>query len=93
MHWAVHCFQKYLLPRNRRERRLFEEAEAWMMARDVRLVADDRPTLSFEYVCEVLSLDPEYLRDGLRRWRDQCLGPAASLGSGALGAGPIVATA
>jgi hypothetical protein len=89
---AVHCFQKYSLPRNRRERRLFEEAQEWMMCRDVP-AAEDRPTFSFEYVCEVLSLDPEYLRCGLKRWRNQQLVRATLSGSGAPEQAPMVATA
>lgn len=90
---AVHCFQKYLLARNRRERRLFEEAQDWMTRRDTGAAADDRPTFSFEYVCEVLNLDPEYLRGGLNRWRKQQLVRAALSGSGTLAGAPLLATA
>lgn len=68
---AVHCFQKYLLARDRQGQRLFREAEEWMMV-ETRPPRDE-PTLSFEYVCDMLSLDPLYLRGGLQRWRERQL--------------------
>jgi hypothetical protein len=69
---AIHCYQKHLLARNRNDRQLFEDAERWIMGWDgshVSRTTDDTPTFSFENVCEVLGLDAEYLRGGLRRWR------------------------
>jgi hypothetical protein len=68
---AVHCFQKYHLARDRSGQRLFHEAEEWIMAE--RDQPRDAPTLSFEYVCDVLGLDPLYLRGGLQRWRERQL--------------------
>lgn len=75
---AVHCFQKYIFARSRRERRLFDEAETWMMRCDVVLPEDQRPALSFEYICEALGLDPDYLRHGLKRWREHQLTGASA---------------
>ena len=72
---AVHCFQKYLLARDREGQRLFREAEAWMME-ETRPVGDE-PTLSFRYVCDMLDLDPLYLRSGLQRWRERHLAGTA----------------
>jgi hypothetical protein len=70
---AVHCYQKYVHARTRQERRLFEEAEQWLMRPDATLGEDERPLVSFGDICAVLDLDPEFLRCGLRRWREQQL--------------------
>jgi hypothetical protein len=56
---AVDCFQKNAMVGDRR----FLEAEKWIM--DTHGTA----VLSFEYVCSVLDLDPQYVRQGLQRWR------------------------
>jgi hypothetical protein len=67
---AIHCYKKYLHARDREGRRLFEDARDWFMAErnGSPVGAQDPPTLSFEYVCDVLGLDPTYLRSGLSRW-------------------------
>ena len=31
---------------------------------------------SFENLCEVLGLDPDFVRSGLARWKEQQVGPA-----------------
>ncbi len=64
---ATHCFKKYLLAADKRGRALFEEAEEWLMG------ADTGAAFSFPRVCEVLELNPEYIRAGLRRWRTEQL--------------------
>lgn len=79
---AVASFQKYQGAKSRRERRLFKEAERWIMVKDnpkARHGDDEVPTFSFDYVCEVLGIAPNHLRQGLRRWRDAQL---ASAGAG-----------
>jgi len=70
---AVNCFQKYLWAKSNRERRLFREAEEWIMRGRRRAGGPLDPPLSFEYVCEVLGLDGSYVRQGLQRWREQQL--------------------
>lgn len=60
---AIHCYQTYVDSRSRAQRRLFVEAEAWLMDRR----ADG--AFAFETVCEALGIDPNYLREGLRRGR------------------------
>lgn len=60
---AIECFQKYLGAKGRREQRIFRETEAWIDSRDLR------SPYSFEQICALLQLDPEYLRRGLRQWR------------------------
>jgi len=62
---AMRCYQTYARSRNRAQRRLFVEAEAWLMDRG----ADG--AFAFETVCEALGIEPSCLRDGLRRWRVQ----------------------
>lgn len=59
---AVCCYQKHLFSRDNKGRRLFREAEAWMMS------GDKEAPYSFENICEFLSLNPDHLRQGLRRW-------------------------
>src|SRR5574340_891885 len=74
---AVHCYQKYLLARTRQDRRLFHEAEEWLMCPETTLREHERPVVSFEYICSVLDLDPGFLRAGLRRWRERQLAGVA----------------
>lgn len=64
---AMRCYQTYANSRGRAHRRLFIEAEAWLMDRRADSV------FSFATVCETLGIDPTYLREGLRRWRLQLL--------------------
>ena len=60
---AVDCFQKYLGAKGRRCQNLFDEAEAWIKSQD------SNSPYSFEHICEVLNINPAYLRIGLMRWR------------------------
>jgi hypothetical protein len=60
---AIRCYQTYVESRRGAQRRLFLEAEAWLMDRR----ADG--AFAFETVCETLGIDPNCLREGLRRWR------------------------
>jgi hypothetical protein len=64
---AMRCYQTYASSRSPAQRRLFVEAEAWLMDRK----ADGH--FAFETVCETLGIDPSCLREGLRRWRLQQL--------------------
>ena len=59
---AIHCFQDNLFARNVRSRRLFEEAEQWIVE------ADGDWVFSFENICEALGFNPAYVRQGLLRW-------------------------
>ena len=62
---AIRCFQTYLLSSRPRERRLFKEAEEWIDQTDPAYV------FSFFRICEALGLDPGYIREGLRQWRNR----------------------
>ncbi len=61
---AIRCYQDYISTRDRREWNLFYEAAEWIFSRN-----DDGYLLSFHNVCEVIGLDPGYIREGLLRWR------------------------
>ena len=64
---AVSCFQKYAGSARPRGRRLFQEAEEWFLDEDGSWV------FSFEAICTVLGINPEYFRDRLARWKQQLL--------------------
>jgi hypothetical protein len=59
---AVECHQKYALTRSPRGRTLFAEAVGWIES------TDREWPFSYENICEVLGLDPTYLRRGLSKW-------------------------
>ena len=70
---AVECFQKYVQARSPGERRLFKEAEQWIMGgndEDNKRLDANGLAFTFRYVCDALNIEPDYLRAGLRRWRD-----------------------
>jgi hypothetical protein len=62
---AVECFQKYRFATDENGRQLYAEASEW-------IESDDRLwPFSFDNVCGILKLDPDYLRAGLRRWAER----------------------
>ena len=61
---AVEDFQKYLLARNPRGKRLFQEAEEWFLEKE------SEELFSFENICETLQLHPDYIRQGLMVWKE-----------------------
>lgn len=60
---AVNCYLKYASAKDRRGKQHFKEAEEWIFQRGSDWL------FSFENVCEALGIDPDYLRDGLVRWK------------------------
>lgn len=60
---AIACFQKQFVRSGRRAQRLAREAEEWFFADDYHW------PFSFVNICAVLGLEPEYIRLGLKRWR------------------------
>ena len=64
---AIKCFQKNLLVRSGRNKRLFEKAEQWITE-----VSGDW-IFSFETICDTLGVNPEYVRQGLLRWKEKQL--------------------
>jgi hypothetical protein len=60
---AIETFQKYLPSTGDKERRLYAEAQAWIFD-------DDREWIfSFVNVCDLLDLNPTYVRKGLSQWQ------------------------
>ena len=64
---AVLCFQKYIAAGDRRRKTLFRDAEAWIMEENGDWL------FSFENICQVLGFNPDYLRQGLLRWKNKKL--------------------
>ena len=58
---AIHCYRKFATVRNRAGREQFREAEEWLMG------GGDGWVFAFDNVCDLLGLDPEYVRRGLRQ--------------------------
>jgi hypothetical protein len=61
---AVECFQENLLSQQPWEKKLFQEAENWILDKNT-----DWP-FSFENICETLKLNPDYIRQGLLVWKE-----------------------
>jgi len=60
---ALACFQKHFSSRGGRGLRLFRETEEWIFR------GDNGQPFSFTNICEVVGFDPQYIRQGLLRWR------------------------
>jgi len=77
---AINCFQKCALARDGHGRRLFRDAYQWMMVSQSHGAPpfEDVPAFTFEYICEVLGLDPDYIRRGLKHWRQEQLAKAVA---------------
>jgi len=64
---AVGTFQKYVWARDRAGQRLLAEVEEWFES------GDGEWPYSFVNICQALNLDVDFMRDGLRRWKQQQL--------------------
>jgi hypothetical protein len=64
---AINCFQHNVLAQSGKRKRLFEEAEEWILA------GDRDWFFSFENICEVCGINPEYVSHGLLRWKEKKL--------------------
>ncbi len=64
---ALACYQKHFSSRGGRGMRLFRETEEWIFRED-----STRP-FSFTNICEVVGFDPQYIRNGLLKWREMKL--------------------
>ena len=65
---AVDVYRKQAGARDRKRRQMFEDAEAWIESPDKSWI------FSYENICEVLGIDAEYLRKGLRVWKQRAGG-------------------
>jgi hypothetical protein len=64
---AIACFQKYAFARDSKGKALFSEAEEWIQEGTAGGI------FAFDSVCEVLGLNPSYLRQGLVTWKKNAL--------------------
>ena len=64
---AIECFMKCIDASTSKGQRLFRDADEWIAHEDKRWV------FSFDNVCDMLDINPEYMRGGLRRWKDKRL--------------------
>jgi hypothetical protein len=69
---AVRTYQKHHAADTRHGRALFNEAEAWLF--DPGGVAGIR----FDEICDLLDLEPDFVRRGLRAWRETVSGAGKS---------------
>jgi hypothetical protein len=60
---AVECFQQCALSEQPFEKKLFQEAENWILSKNSDWI------FSFENICETLQLNPDYIRRGLLVWK------------------------
>lgn len=64
---AVECFMKCIDSPTNKGQRLFRDADEWISLEDRHWV------FSFDNVCDMLDINPEYLRRGLQRWKERKL--------------------
>lgn len=64
---AIECFMKCIDSSTNKGQRLFRDAEEWITLEDKKWV------FSFDNVCEMLDINPEYMRRGLRQWKERKL--------------------
>ncbi len=62
---AISCFQKYVDAKGGKEKKLYDDAKSWIFDQN-----GDWP-FSFENVCHMCRVDPNYVRSGLVKWRAQ----------------------
>jgi hypothetical protein len=60
---AIGCFQNFVCATDNRQKKWFLEAEEWFTEEESEWI------FSFENICDVLRLDPQYLRQGLISWK------------------------
>src|SRR3984893_2645073 len=64
---AIECFMKCMDSATNKGQRLYREADEWIALEDKFWV------FSFDNVCDMLDINPEYLRRGLRDWKQRKL--------------------
>ncbi len=62
---AVDCYLKNIFAKTEKEKSLFQDAEDWI------LEENSRRFFSFENICEILNINPPYLREGLINWKQR----------------------
>lgn len=59
---AVGCYQKHLFARDLKSQQLFRDAEEWILSEE------REHFFSFENICQLIDIEPEFLRRGLLEW-------------------------
>jgi hypothetical protein len=62
---AVECFMKCIDSPTSKGQRLFRDADEWISLEDKHWV------FSFDNVCDMLDINPDYMRRGLRQWKQR----------------------
>ena len=57
---GLHCFFTNVQQRTRREKRIFAETESWFFFQE-----NEGDVCTFENICSLLGIDPDYIRRGL----------------------------
>jgi hypothetical protein len=64
---AIACYQKYIFARDIKGKALFSEAEEWIEE------TAGGSVFAFASVCEMLGLNPDYIRRGMADWKKAAL--------------------
>jgi len=64
---AVECFMKCIDSATNKGQRLYRDADEWINLEDKHWV------FSFDNVCDMLDINPEYMRRGLKGWKERKL--------------------
>jgi hypothetical protein len=62
---AIDCYQKFAHARDPRGTQMFDEAREWVSSTDRSWL------FSFENICDTLEINADYVRRGLREWRER----------------------
>ena len=73
---AIHAFQKFAFSNSLRGKNIFREADRWICAED------DCWPFSFTNICDLLGLDPAWIRMGLSRWKEETQVKATTIKTG-----------
>jgi hypothetical protein len=64
---AIECFMKCIDSPTNKGQRLFRDADEWISLEDTHWV------FSFDNVCDMLDINPQYMRRGLHNWKERKL--------------------
>ena len=64
---AIECFMKCIDSPTSKGQRLFRDADEWIALEDKHWV------FSFDNVCDMLDINPDYMRRGLKQWKERKL--------------------
>lgn len=62
---AINCYRDRVQTQNPKGQKLFAETENWIIESNGDWI------FSFDNVCDALSLNPDYVRQGLLRWKEK----------------------